>query len=126
MSLINSSVAADDHSAGRRYRGKQQPSRHIRFPTAGRSASALPAPQHAPPSPKVSVGEGGRCLLPTDGEGAAGAPASASAQPWGASLPRKLHAQPERDASSLSAWTRSYSSRTQQTEHVYLKTANQP
>lgn len=89
----------------------------------GASASQ---PQGAPPSPKVSVGEGGRCLLPTDGEGAAGAPASASAQPWGASRPQKLHAQPERDASSLSAWTRSYSSRTQQTEHVHLKTANQP
>lgn len=128
MSLINSSVTADDHSAGRRYQWKQQPSRRIHFPTTGRSANTLPAAQPAPQSPKISVDEGETFLFPTDREGAAGivgVPASASAQPWGISLPLKHHVQRKRDT-SLSDWTRSYSSRTQQTKHIYLKTANQP
>lgn len=128
MSLINSSVAADDHSAGRRYQCKQQPSRRIRFPTTGRSASPLPAVRHAPQSPKILVSEGEMFLFPTDEEGPAGivgVPTSASVQPWGTSLPLKHHAQCERNA-SLSDWTCSYSARTQQTEPVYLKTANQP
>lgn len=130
MSLINSSVAADDHSAGRRYQCKQQPSRRIHFPTTGRSASPPQAARHAPQSPKISVSEGERFLFPTDEdeEGPAGiveVPTSASAQPWGTSLPLKHHAWHERDA-SLSDWTCSYSARTQQTEPLYLKTANQP
>lgn len=127
MSLINSSVAADDHSAGRRYQWTQQPSRRILFPTAGHSASALPAVQHTLQSPKILVDGGQKFLFPTDGEGPAkivGVSASASAQPWGTSLPLKHRAWREHNA-YLPDWVCSYSSYRQQIEQVYLKTANQ-
>lgn len=94
MSLINSSITADDQSTGRRYQCKQEPSQLIHFPTRGTSSTTCPA------SPKASVGEEESFLSLAEKEGPVGIGGSPSlpqhAQPWGTSVPWK--AQRERDA----------------------------
>lgn len=93
MSLINSSITADDQSTGRRYQCKQQPSRLIHFPTTGTSSTTCPA------TPKASVDEEESFQTKKSLWGLWGSPPlPRCAQPWGTSMPWKPRARHDHDA----------------------------
>lgn len=87
MSLINSSITADDQSTGRRYQCKQHPSQLIHFPNSGTSSTTRPAVPKGFREFSVPFRQR-RALWGSP-------PLPWHAQPWGTSVPQ---AQREHDA----------------------------